>query len=107
MTQENAPAPDAPKESVFKNSRFGLLSLAIFILWLILFWLTTSMNTSGPLYYATFVSSIVETVFAMIGLFRDGKKWAAITALILGVVPLCFTLFLLSIELNGGSGMLP
>jgi len=110
MTQENEPI--APKESAWKYSHWGIISLVIFILWLFMIFIGMSgpyphvpqviLNVGG---FATFGSPIVETIFAVIGLFRDRKKEAATIALVLGIIPTCWALLLIMLWLNHGSGI--
>ena len=79
MTQDNEPI--APKESAWKYSRWGIISFVIFILWLFMIFICMSgphphipqaiLNVGGV---ATVSSPIVETIFAVIGLFRDRKR---------------------------------
>ena len=88
MPQENA-----PKELVFKNSPLGILSLAIFILWLIftpfLVW-AAHLNRLGSLLYVFFprwfASPIIVIISAVIGLLVDKKKQIATAALVLGIL---------------------
>jgi hypothetical protein len=95
MSQENAPAPNAPKESIFKNSPLGLLSIAIFILWLIftpfLVW-AAHLNRLGSLLYVFFprwfASPIIVIISAVAGLLVDKKKQIAKAVLVLSLLTL-------------------
>ena len=109
-SNQNDSQSGAPKESWFRNSRFGLLSLATFIILLILLCDWTSSGYTGdflgPIFgypsgiYIPVAISLIAIIFAVIGLFADKEKRIAIAVLIISfVLPVgCFALLLVAIS---------
>ncbi|MBI3738813.1 MAG: hypothetical protein HY258_07185 [Chloroflexi bacterium] len=102
MTQENTPAPNVLRKSIFKSSLFGFISLILDILAINLFVINFRLLNSStahvrfPLLGAfpfltlvAFLFLIPGAIIALIGLVIDKKNGLSIAGLILSLILNC------------------
>lgn len=114
MTRTNE--PNAPKESAFKHSIFGIISLVLGLMELAyaLAWAISASNHCSPpltdslpagvgaaLGEAILLGIPLGTISALIGRFRDQQKKISTLGAVLIVVSLCS--FLMSLLVNAGN----
>jgi len=101
MTQENAPTPNEPKQSFFKNFPFGFLSITMFLIFFFNImtsqpgnplWYDSNFSNLGPLICVA--SPIIGIIFAGIGWSLDRKSKIPKAAIIIWVVGGCLTIFM-------------
>jgi hypothetical protein len=106
MTEENLPTPNAPKQSIFKRSRFGLISLALDILVVAMFVVDYPALIGSTTYVpfplaGAFLFLVPGAIIALIGLSADRQKGASIAGLILSLVLGCILIGLVVFVIYG------
>ena len=103
MTEEAAPTPNEPKESIFKRARFGFISFAMIII--AIFFIILMIITSGTFGDVSYLPvnifipialglSFLGLIFAIFGLIIDTARGLSIASLVLTIPFCCYVGFM-------------